>query len=141
MPTVLELAGRSDLTPKDTDGISMVNELLQKGRQRQHEYLYWEGHGGKGGVKVVRYGDYKALAFVDTEQKVKEFELYDLASDIGEENNIAEERPDIVKKIKRIMADAHTDSEHFNFGGEEPKREEFIQYLREKSAELKEQDK
>jgi arylsulfatase A-like enzyme len=141
MPTVLELAGRSDLIPEDTDGISMVNELLRKGRQKKHEYLYWEGHGGKGGTKVVRYGDYKALAFVDQEQKEKKFELYDLASDIGEGNNIAEERPDIVKKIKRIMANAHTDSEHFNFGGYEPKREEFIQYLRKKGPELKEQDK
>lgn len=140
MPTVLDFAGRADLTPIHTDGISMKNELLERGSQKQHEYLYWEGHSGKGGTKVARMGDYKALAFVGKDQEIKRFELYNLAEDVSEETNIAETSPDTAKKLKKIIAKAHKDSEHFNFGGPAPKKDQFQQYLKTKSAQLKEQD-
>src|SRR5205814_2115361 len=44
MPTIAELTGAS--CPKDTDGLSMVPELLGPTAaghpQAKHEYLYWE---------------------------------------------------------------------------------------------------
>lgn len=42
MPTFAELTG----TTRDiqTDGISFLPTLLGKGKQKEHEYLYWEFH-------------------------------------------------------------------------------------------------
>ena len=37
-------------------------------------------------------------------------ELYDLATDIGEQNDIAEKHPDVVAKIRAAMAEAHVPS-------------------------------
>jgi hypothetical protein len=40
--------------------------------------------------------------------KERQFELYDLSEDIGEENNLAEKHPGIAAKIKAIMERAYT---------------------------------
>jgi hypothetical protein len=45
-------------------------------------------------------------------------ELYRLTDDIGEENNLAEQYPEIVKKMDSIMNEAHVTSEIFSFGYE-----------------------
>ena len=42
-------------------------------------------------------------------------ELYNLASDIGEQKDIATENPEIVERISNIMETAHTYSEEFSF--------------------------
>jgi arylsulfatase A len=42
-------------------------------------------------------------------------ELYRLTDDIGEENNLAEQYPEIVKKIDSIISEAHLTSEIFSF--------------------------
>ena len=42
-------------------------------------------------------------------------ELYDLSKDIGEENNLAGEYPQIVKKIEVAMRDSHIESDVFTF--------------------------
>ena len=45
-------------------------------------------------------------------------ELYNLASDIGEEKNVANENPEIVERITNIMNREHTYSKEFSFGYE-----------------------
>ena len=42
-------------------------------------------------------------------------ELYNLASDIGEQHNIAAENPGIVEQIVNIMEKEHTYSKEFSF--------------------------
>ena len=42
-------------------------------------------------------------------------ELYNIASDIGEENNLATEHPEMVKELLEIMNNARTHSEIFTF--------------------------
>jgi hypothetical protein len=42
-----------------------------------------------------------------------EIELYDLASDLGEEHNVAAQHPDVVARIAELLRDARTDSEHW----------------------------
>jgi hypothetical protein len=44
-------------------------------------------------------------------------ELYDLSKDISEENNLAEEYPELVKELMELMNSAHTESEVFPFKG------------------------
>ena len=114
LPTFCELAGAK--TPDDVDGISLVNELLgRSNEQKQHEYLYWEFY-ERGGKRAVRFGDWKAIQLNLNKDPNSPIELYHLAKDVGEKNNIADEHPELVKKAKDYFADAHTPSPFWSFG-------------------------
>lgn len=111
MPTFCELAGAS--VPSGIDGISMVPALLGQplSQQRQHEYLYWEFHEG-GFNQAIRFGDglaYKAIRFGPDGP----IELYDLRQNIGESQNLAGVRPELVAKAKQIFATARVENPEF----------------------------
>ena len=42
-----------------------------------------------------------------------EIELYDIANDIGENDNVAAEHPDVVERLAKMMAEVRTPSELF----------------------------
>ena len=112
MPTVAELAGIQ--TPENIDGISFLPTLMGKENQKQHDYLYWEFH-EKGGRQAVRKGDWKLVRYdVFTPEKTST-ELYNLVNDIGEENNVAAENPELVKELLGLMNSSRVDSEDFPF--------------------------
>lgn len=46
MPTLAELTHQKLRPNIQTDGISFLPILLNKGKQNKHEYLYWEFHEG-----------------------------------------------------------------------------------------------
>ncbi len=104
MPTLAELAGAK--CPSDTDGISIVPELLGEqaaGRkQAQHEYLYWEHNKDT----AVRMGSWKAIRVGGSD---KPWELYDLRNDISESRNVAAEQSAVLAQMQRYAAAAHTD--------------------------------
>lgn len=111
LPTAAELAGAP--APEKTDGISMVPTLLgQPGRQKEHEYLYWEFH-ERGGKQAVRMGDFKAVRLNVHKDPNGPIELYNLADDIGERHNIASEHPDVIARIEPIFKTARTDTERW----------------------------
>ncbi len=112
MPTACELAGIE--TPEWTDGLSLVPVLTGVGEPAVHEYLYWEFYEG-GGKQAVRFGDYKGIRLGVGQDRNAPIELYDLAVDPGETNNIAAEHPDVVARIAEIMVEAHTPSDRFTF--------------------------
>lgn len=105
LPTAWELAGLEP--PEDIDGISYVPTLLG-GEQRPHEYLYWEFH-EQGRKQAVRMGDWKAVYLVAADR----FELYNLAEDLAETRNVAEQHPQIANRMRRIMRQAHRPSALF----------------------------
>jgi arylsulfatase A-like enzyme len=111
MPTVCGIANIE--TPKNIDGISFLPELLGK-EQKEHEYLYWEFL-EQGGKQAVRIGDWKGIRLNMKNDKNAPIELYNLANDIGETNNIAKDNPEIVQKINEIMNKEHTYSKEFSF--------------------------
>ena len=102
LPTFAELAGAE--IPKDTDGLSLVPELLGEqaaGRkQPQHRCLYWE----IGNQTAVRMGDWKAFR-KGGEKGV--WELYDLSKDISETTDVAAQHPDVLAQLKTFAAEAH----------------------------------
>ncbi|MGD8499673.1 MAG: arylsulfatase [Phycisphaerales bacterium] len=104
MPTLAELAGVKP--PENIDGMSIVPMLLGEDvagrKQQKHKFLYWE-HRDR---IAVRMGDYKAVK----PGKNKQFELYDLSRDIGEQNDIADEHPDILAKMKSYAEQSHTEN-------------------------------
>lgn len=100
MPTLAELAGAD--CPGDIDGISILPTLLggeAHRRQKKHEYLYWEYMG----QTAVRWVDWKAY-----KPRKGDWELYDLSSDIEEQNNIAAQNQDTLAKMIKFAEQSHT---------------------------------
>ena len=101
MPTFSELADTRP--PSGIDGISVVNALVGGRIEAPHEYLYWDyGHCRDRYDQAVRIGKWKGIR-LGQEAKLQ---LYDLENDIAETNDIADERPDVVRQIGAAMAEA-----------------------------------
>ncbi len=115
MPTLLDLIGAKELTPKTCDGISFAPTLLGK-PQPPRPFLYREFHGA-GGQQSVRVGDWKLLHrnLLGTAKKPPSptTELYNLATDRSEKKNVAAAHPDIVARLQKIMDQQHTPSKEF----------------------------
>lgn len=108
LPTLADLGGAE--TPKGLDGISIVPTLLgETGGRKQvaREYLYWEiGRASKTGQEnykqAARMGNWKAVR----PEVGTPLELYDLAADVGEKNNVALKHPDIAGRMDEILKTA-----------------------------------
>ncbi|MDH5397447.1 MAG: arylsulfatase [Cyclobacteriaceae bacterium] len=111
MPTLAEIAGTT--TPENLDGISFLPTLTGE-QQPQHEYLYWEFH-EKGGRIAVRKDHWKGVKLNVKKDPNSPMELYDLSKDIGEENDIANEHPEIVMELEEIMKNARYENPVFSF--------------------------
>ncbi len=119
LPTFCEFAGIE--APTGLDGISMVAELTGQGTQKPHEFLYWEFY-EQGGKRAVRFDNWKAVQLNLTSVDQKEgIELYDINSDIGEQNNIAAQHPELLERAQQYFAAAHTPSEFWEFVGKKKK--------------------
>jgi arylsulfatase A-like enzyme len=104
-PTFIEIAGGKP--PQDLDGISFVPELLgHSAQQKPHEYLYWEFYEG-GSSQAVRFGDWKVIRKPFGTGPVQ---VYNLASDLGEEHDLAKNQPDIATRGVKYMDEAHVTS-------------------------------
>jgi arylsulfatase A-like enzyme len=118
LPTAAEIAGIQ--APSDIDGISILPTLLGKGKQKQHDYLYWEFIQNQ----AVRKGKWFAHR-----ANGGEIELYDLISDPQQSRDLSSTNSKIVKKVEQIMGNAHTPSDVWPSPGESP--EEFKKRLKE----------
>lgn len=114
MPTFCDLAGVEDYVSKYSnpdlandyfDGISFLPTLTGKGEQEKHDFLYWEFH--ETNMMGLRMGNWKLVV------KNGACSLYDLATDVHEDTNVASKYPDIVNKMKEIIRREHTDSQLF----------------------------
>ncbi len=60
-------------------------------------------------------GDWKGIRYNVNKDHRSPLELYDLSTDIGEEDNVAAEFPKVVERIDKILVNARTESEFFKF--------------------------
>ncbi len=113
LPTFAELAGVSELIPENTDGISFLPSLFRNKNQKKHPFLYWEdadyertppfGEINLTLKQAILKGDWKAVK----NSPNSPVELYNLVFDIGEQNDVASEYPELVKRMEQIMRDEH----------------------------------
>ena len=115
MPTFCDVAGIKNYEKKYRnkenevdyfDGISFAPTLLGKKKQKQHDFLYWEFN--ETNQIAVRMGDWKLIV------KKGKPSLYNLRTDIHEDNDIALQHPEIVEKMKAIIFEQHTPNQHFS---------------------------
>jgi uncharacterized sulfatase len=109
--TFADLAGAA--VPVPHDGLSLVPTLRgQPERQARHDYLYWEFYERTFRQAVVLEGRWKGIR---ERMDDSTFEVYDLENDLGETTNLAAARPDLVRQIAALMAEAHVPNEHWSF--------------------------
>ena len=60
-------------------------------------------------------GDWKGIRYNVDKDHQSPLELYDLTTDIGEDNNVAADHPEVVQQINTIMVTGRTESPWFKF--------------------------
>jgi arylsulfatase A-like enzyme len=109
MTTFAELAGAK--APGKLDSLSLVPTLLGTPGQRSHEYLYWEFYEGGVSQAVLLEGRWKGIRLKRTDAPLQ---LFDLATDLAEHNDLAASHPEIVARITQILRTARVDNEHWS---------------------------
>jgi len=104
-PTVLEMAGISELPAQHSDGRSLAG-LFRGEKTLGRDALYWHfphysNHGMQSPGGAIRCGKYKLLEYFENGT----IQLFDLESDPGEQNDLSQTRPEIadrlLKKLRR----------------------------------------
>ncbi len=96
-PTMMEIAGVPLPTDRPIDGQSIVPLLKQTGKLKR-EALYWHFphyRGSLGPYSIIRRGDWKLIKRYATGRR----ELYNLAEDLSETHDRAEEMPEKVRQL------------------------------------------
>ncbi len=104
LPTVAELLNIKPEYP--VNGISLLPSLLGRSKQPQHPYLYFE-FPEYGGQQAVLQGDWKGIRRNLISNPHAAWELYNLSIDRREENDVADEHPEIIERFKGIAQESH----------------------------------
>ena len=122
MPTLCELTGAE--YPKDTDGISFAPTLFGHSDQKQHDYLYWEFY-EKGNKRAALTHKWKAVQ-LDLASGGDPIQLFDIAADISEKNDVAAQHPEVITEFERIFKEAHSPSSLKKLIGSENKKKRSV---------------
>lgn len=110
MSTLCAAAGVK--APKN-DGSSYLPALTGK-PQPARPFLYFE-YPEASAMQVVMMGDWKAIR-PDLKKNKDKVELYDLANDLSETRDLANQRPDLVRRALEIMNREHRPNPDFPLG-------------------------
>lgn len=102
-PTILELAGIEQKPEQHRDGVSLVGVLKDEEglfRQLFWHYPHYSNQGGFPGG-ATRDGDWKLIERYEDGRT----HLYNLADDIGEQNDLAAQMPDRVRHMRECLHD------------------------------------
>ncbi len=94
VPTFVNIAGGNASELKGLDGVDLMPFITKKNNNAPHERLFWkiENRG------VVREGDWKLLRYPD-----RPAELYNIAEDITENNDLALKHPEKVREMYKTL--------------------------------------
>ena len=101
-PTLLEAAKVKPDKAQKLDGVSILANWTNPKSRPKRDAIYWhypleKPHflGGTSGG-AIQAGDWKLIESFDTGK----VELYNLAKDVGEKNNLAEKRPKLAERLQ-----------------------------------------
>jgi len=103
-PTILEMCGVAVAPKQKLDGESIVPLLKQTGTlKRGAIFWHYPHYSPQRGVPAgaVRQGDYKLMELYEDGR----LELYNLAEDTGERNNLAEKMPEKTAELHKLLVD------------------------------------
>ncbi len=110
-PTILEMAGVADVAQVGgvVDGVSFTNLLRgEQDETRSQRPLFWHFPNnwgprgpGIGPSSAIRLGNWKLIYYYET----KTYELFDLANDLGEQQNLANERTEMRDMLANRLTD------------------------------------
>ncbi|WP_235951537.1 sulfatase-like hydrolase/transferase [Crateriforma spongiae] len=96
LPTFVAAAGGDPESIDGLDGVNLLPYLQGKKQGRPHQTLYWK----KETRGTIRDGDWKLMRFPD-----RPAQLFDLANDPGEQNDLAAKHPDKVRELFQKLFD------------------------------------
>lgn len=122
--TILDLVGLDTVTygNNGVDGVSLVPLLTEKeGWAVKDRALFWHfphysNHGQQSPGGAVRYGDFKLLDYFENNT----VQLFNLADDPGEKNDISQSNPEKVKELRKMLQEWR---ENVNADGMKPNPE------------------
>jgi len=101
-PTMLEMAGLPLDPNQHADGVSLL-PLLDGAARLERAALFWHypHYGNQGGFpgSAIRMGRYKLIESFEDES----LQLFDLESDIGEQNDLANEMPERAAEMHELL--------------------------------------
>jgi iduronate 2-sulfatase len=101
-PTLCELAGLP--VPSDLDGASFAKLMDNPNHATKDAILHAFPRGDRIG-RAVRTDRYRLVEWKvpGADSKTAEFELYDYESDLGEPKNLAADKPEVVRELKKVL--------------------------------------
>lgn len=106
-PTFVDLAGGNLPANQTIDGLSLKPLFSSPADQLNRETLFWHYphfHHDRP-ASSIRHRDWKLIEYIDGSGEI---ELYHLSEDIGETNNLADQRPGRVADLRKRLADWRT---------------------------------
>ncbi len=100
LPTFAALAGAEPPADRTIDGQDMT-QMLTDPENADTKHSFFAYYAPKGELAGVRAGKWK-LRLADTE-------LYDLENDVGEQHNVSEDHPDVVKQLSDLAENIRAD--------------------------------
>ena len=94
--TALAVAGTAIPADKVYDGVNLIPYLKGEKNDLPHQQLFWRH--GAGQNHAMREGNWKMVR-----AKNKPAELYDLGNDIAESKDLANEKPDVAKRMNAVL--------------------------------------
>lgn len=113
LPTISDLLQTK--SPQGINGISYLPTLTGKGKQKKHDYIYYEFFEAGGKQSIMDLDGWKLIRLeVSTPAKTYE-ELYNIYRDPAETTNVIRQYPEIAKKLKEKIESQRTENSHFHF--------------------------
>ncbi len=95
-PTAIAAAGEKVNPQWKLDGVDLLPYLKAENQNRPHETLFWRA----GEKHAVLCGDWKLVL----EKRASRPQLFDIANDIGETDDLAGEKPEKVEQLQSLFA-------------------------------------
>lgn len=107
--SIVRIAGAVVPPGRQFDGLDIL-KLVEAGRPPRKRTLFWRGRRGEQTWRAVRDGDMKYIRRTDRGQT--EQYLFDLKEDISETQNLLEDRPKEVSRLKALLAQWEKQVQH-----------------------------